>query len=89
LLNWADNGLVNLFIKQDQEFEFNFPNIDVSTPVKLKQLQLLQLTPTFQITSSGQTIGNISFPAINTNSDTEFNLGFTKQHPFTGSELVK
>jgi hypothetical protein len=52
-------------IKQDQEFEFNFPNIDVSTPVKLKQLQLLQLTPTsFQIT--GQTIGNISFPAINT-----------------------
>jgi hypothetical protein len=25
-------------IKQDQEFEFNFPNIDVSTPVKLKQL---------------------------------------------------
>jgi hypothetical protein len=32
-------------IKQDQEFEFNFPNIDVSTPVKLKQLQLLQLIP--------------------------------------------
>jgi hypothetical protein len=23
-------------IKQDQEFEFNFPNIDVSTPVKIK-----------------------------------------------------
>jgi hypothetical protein len=66
-------------IKQDQEFEFNFPNIDPRK--KLKQLQLLQLIPTsFQITSSGQTIGNISFPAINTNSDTEFNLGFTKQH---------
>jgi hypothetical protein len=32
-------------IKQDQEFEFNFPNIDVSTPKKLKQLQLLQLIP--------------------------------------------
>jgi hypothetical protein len=78
-------------IKQDQEFEFNFPNIDVSTPVKLKQLQLLQLTPTsFQITSSGQTIGNISFPAINTNSDTEFNLGFLPNNTsFTGSELVK
>jgi hypothetical protein len=69
-------------IKQDQEFEFNFPNIDVSTLCKIKTTTAAAAyTPTsFQITSSGQTIGNISFPAINTNSDTEFNLGFTKQH---------
>jgi hypothetical protein len=74
-------------IKQDQEF--NFPNIDVSTPVKLKQLQL-QLIPRllFRLLS-GQTIGNISFPAINTNSDTEFNLFLPNNTSFTGSELVK
>jgi hypothetical protein len=52
-------------IKQDQEFEFNFPNIDVSTPCKIKTTTAAAYTPTsFQITSSGQTIGNISFPAI-------------------------
>jgi hypothetical protein len=79
-------------IKQDQEFQFNFPNIDVSTPVKIKitAAAAAYTATSFQITSSGQTIGNISFPAINTNSDTEFNLGFLPNNTsFTGSELIK
>jgi hypothetical protein len=79
-------------IKQDQEFEFNFPNIDVTTPVKIKTTTAsAAYTPTsFQVTSSGQPIGTISFPAINTNSETEFNVASLPGNAsFTGSENVK
>ncbi|WP_369828539.1 type IX secretion system sortase PorU [Flavobacterium sp. ALD4] len=79
-------------IKQDQEFEFNFPNIDVTTHVKIKTTTAsAAYTPTsFQVTSSGQPIGAISFPAINTNSETEFNVGSLPGNAsFTGSENVQ
>jgi hypothetical protein len=63
-------------INQEQEFEFNFPNIDSSTPIKLTTTAAsAAYTPTsFQVSSNGQDIGKISFPAINTSSDTEFNV---------------
>ncbi|MEZ7500529.1 type IX secretion system sortase PorU [Flavobacterium sp. Arc3] len=64
-------------INQEQEFEFNFPNIDLTTAVKIKAtVASAAYTPTsFKITSSGQNIGAISFSAINTNSETEFIVG--------------
>ncbi len=63
-------------INQEQEFEFNFPNIDSSTPIKLTTTAAsAAYTPiSFQVSSNGQDIGKISFPAINTSSDTEFNV---------------
>jgi hypothetical protein len=79
-------------IKQEQEFEFNFPNIDATTAIKIKAtVASAAYTPTsFQLTSSGQTIGTLFIPAISTNSDTQFNLGSLPNNTsFTGSENVK
>jgi hypothetical protein len=79
-------------INLEQEFEFNFPNIDPSTQVKLMiTAASAAYTPTsFQVSSSNQNIGKISFPAINTNSATEFNLGYLPSNTsLTGSENMK
>ena len=79
-------------INQEQEFEFNFPNIDTSIPVKITATAAsAAYSPTsFQVSSNGQTIGNISFPAINTNSDKEFNVGYLPTNSsLSGSEKVK
>lgn len=79
-------------ISQDQEFEFNFPNIDITTPVKIKTTaaSAAYTSTSFQISSNGQTIGSISFPAINTNSDIQFNVGSLPSNTsFNGSENVK
>lgn len=79
-------------INQEQEFEFNFPNYDSTTPIKIMVTTAsAAFTPTsFKIAANGQEIGNISFPSLNTNSDIEFNLGFLpKNTTFNGSENVK
>ena len=72
-------------INQEQEFEFNFPNLDPATPVKIMTTTAsAAFTPTsFKVTANGQEIGTISFPALNTNSGyrIQFRL-FTKQHLF-------
>ena len=61
-------------INQEQEFDFNFPNIDPSSPITIKVVaaSAAYTTTSFQVNSNGQNIGNINFPAINTNSDTAF-----------------
>jgi hypothetical protein len=77
---------------QEQEFLFNFPNIDPSTPIKIKTTTAsAAYTPTsFKITANDQVIGNITFPALNTNSDTEFNTGnLLNNSSFNASENVK
>ncbi len=69
-------------INQEQEFEFNFPNFEASSPIKvMATLASAAFAPTsFKVSANGQEIGNINFPALNTNSDTEFNTGsLTKQ----------
>lgn len=79
-------------IKQDQEFEFNFPNIDLTVPVKIKTnaASAAFTTTSFQVSSADQSIGTISFPAINTNSDTEFNVrSLPNNTSFNGSENIK
>lgn len=79
-------------INQEQEFGFDFPNFDPTTPIKIMiTTASAAFTPTsFKIGANGQEIGNISFPSLNTNSDTEFNLGtLPKNTTFNGSENVK
>ncbi|MFV5693447.1 type IX secretion system sortase PorU [Flavobacterium sp. LT1R49] len=79
-------------ITQEQEFEFNFPNYDATTPIKIMATTAsAAFTPTyFKVAANGQEIGNISFPPLNTNSDTEFNLGsLPNNNSFNGSENVK
>ncbi|HEU4790271.1 MAG TPA: type IX secretion system sortase PorU, partial [Flavobacterium sp.] len=79
-------------ISQDQEFVFDFPNIDSSIPVKLNtSLASAAYTPTsFKITTNGLDIGNVSFSALNTNSDIQyFNSALPSNTTFTGSLSIK
>ncbi|MFV8374474.1 type IX secretion system sortase PorU [Flavobacterium sp. LB1P71] len=79
-------------INQEQEFDFNFPNYDATTPIKIiVRTASAAFTPTsFKVAANGQEIGNISFPSLNTNSDMEFNLGSIPNNiSFNGSENVK
>lgn len=79
-------------IKQEQEFDFNFPNIDSSTPIKIMATAAsAAYTPTsFQVSSNGQAIAQISFPAINANSETEFNTrNLATNTTLTASENLK
>ncbi|WP_367773429.1 type IX secretion system sortase PorU [Flavobacterium sp. WC2421] len=79
-------------INQEQEFEFNFPNIDLTTPIKIKAVTAsAAYTPTsFQVSANSQSIGQITFPAINTNSDTEFYVGnLPSNATFNSAENVK
>ncbi|MFV7235066.1 type IX secretion system sortase PorU [Flavobacterium sp. ZB4R12] len=79
-------------INQEQEFEFNFPNYDSTTPIKIMTTTAsAAFTPTsFKVAANGQEIGNISFQPLNSNSDIEFNFGFLPSNTsFNGSENVK
>ena len=53
-------------INQDQEFSFNFPNIDTTTPLKLSiNTASAAYTPTsFKVLANGQDVGTMSFPAL-------------------------
>ncbi|WP_264566583.1 type IX secretion system sortase PorU [Flavobacterium sp. N3904] len=64
-------------ITQDQEFSFDFPNIDNSTPIKLNiTLASAAYTPTsFKVLANSQDLGNITFAALNTNSDIQYFSG--------------
>ena len=79
-------------ITQDQEFTFNFPNIDTATAVKLNVTTAsAAFTPTsFKVAANGQDVGTISFSAISPNSSTVFNLGsLTSNTPISGAETIK
>ncbi|MBP6182312.1 type IX secretion system sortase PorU [Flavobacterium sp.] len=79
-------------INQEQEFEFNFPNYDSTTPIKIMATTAsAAFTPTsFKVAANSQEIGNITFTSLNTNSDTEFNLGSLPNNTsFNSSENVK
>nr|WP_315219694.1 type IX secretion system sortase PorU [uncultured Flavobacterium sp.] len=79
-------------INQEQEFDFNFPNIDLTVPVKIAVTAAsAAFTPTsFTVSSNGQTIGNISFNALTTNSETKYFSGkLNPNSTFTGSENLK
>ncbi|RTZ02592.1 type IX secretion system sortase PorU [Flavobacterium bomense] len=79
-------------VKNEQEFDFTFPNFDATSPVKIMLTAAsAAFTPTsFTVTANGISVGNISFPALNKNSETEFVLGYLPINAsFNGAETVK
>ena len=79
-------------ITQDQEFTFNFPNIDTTTPVKLNATAAsaaFTLT-SFKVAANGQDVGTISLSSIVPNSSTVFNVGSLPSNtPIPASETIK
>jgi hypothetical protein len=79
-------------INQDQEFSFNFPNIDTSTPIKLTtNTASAAITSTlFKVTANGQDVGTMSFPALAQNSSVLFyESALPSNTTFPSSENVK
>jgi hypothetical protein len=79
-------------INNEQEFEFNFPNLETSVPVKIElNAAAAAYTPTsFTVSANGQNIGNIGFNAIATNSDTKFYASeLPSNTTFTGADNIK
>jgi len=79
-------------INQNQEFTFDFPNIDTATPVKINAsfASAAYTTTSFKINANGQDIGNISFPALNSSSDVQYFSGNLPNNTnFTGSSNLK
>ena len=79
-------------VKDEQEFDFTFPNIDVSAPVKLMLTAAsAAFTPTsFNVTANGNLVSNINFPAVNSSNGTEFISGsLPLNSSFSGAENIK
>lgn len=79
-------------INPDQEFSFNFPNIDTATPVKLNIITAsVAYTPTsFKVSANGQDVGTIPISALTTGSGILFNIGSLPSNTtFPGSESIK
>ena len=79
-------------ITQDQEFTFNFPNIDTTTPVKLNATvasAAFTLT-SFKVAANGQDAGTISLSSIAPNSSTVFNVSSLPSNTLiSASETIK
>jgi hypothetical protein len=79
-------------INPEREYEFDFPNIDTSVPVKIQTVAAsASLTATsFTITANGQNTGNINFNPISANSETKYFAGrLPAGTSFPGAEKVK
>ncbi|KQB38332.1 type IX secretion system sortase PorU [Flavobacterium aquidurense] len=79
-------------INQEQEFEFNFPNIETSVPVKieLNAASAAYTQTSFTISANGQNINNINFPTLVANSDEKFYTQKLRSNStFTGAPTVK
>ncbi len=76
----------------EQEFSFNFPNIDIQTPVKLMvtAASAAYTNTSFKVLANEKNAGTISFSALATNSGTGFNLGSLPNNTtFTANENIK
>ena len=79
-------------VKDEQEFNFIFPNLDSSVPVKIIiTAAAAAFAPTsFNVIANGNEVGTILFPALDSNSGTEFIVGFLPNNAnFTGAENIK
>ena len=79
-------------IDQEQEFEFNFPNLETTTPIKIEVTgaSAAFTNTSFTVSANGQNIGNIMFGQLVSNSEIKFNNGkLPANASFTGSENVK
>ena len=78
-------------INQDQEFSFDFPNVDTSTPIKLSinTASAAYTATSFKALANGQEVGTMSFPALVQYSGVQFNNSSLNNIPFPSSENVK
>jgi hypothetical protein len=79
-------------INSEQEFNFNFPNIETTTPIRIKaSLISAAYTPTtFTINANNISVGSLSFPALNNNIDRAFHtLSFLNNTSFSSSDNIK
>ncbi|MCD0468365.1 type IX secretion system sortase PorU [Flavobacterium sp. JAS] len=79
-------------INQEQEFEFNFPNLETSTPIKIElNAASAAYTPTsFTVFTNGQNVGIINFNALAASSDIKFYNGkLPSNSTFTGTDNIK
>jgi predicted secreted protein len=77
---------------QDQEFNFNFPNIDNTVPIKITATiaSAAYTATSFSVSANGQVLSTVNFPPLNTNSETEFNVrSLSTNITFSGSENTK
>jgi hypothetical protein len=77
-------------INQEQEFNFNFPNIDSTIPIKIavNGVSVAYTNTSFKINANGQDIGSINFSPLNNGSNIVFNEGFLNT-TFQGVENTK
>ncbi|KIQ18032.1 peptidase C25 [Flavobacterium sp. MEB061] len=79
-------------INAEQEFEFNFPNLETTIPLKIEvNAASAAYTPTsFAVSANGQNIGNISFNSLVTGSDVRYySVKLPSNSTFTGADNIK
>jgi len=79
-------------INNEQEFDFNFPNIEASVPVRIElSAASAAYTPTsFSVTANAQNIGTINFNTLAASSETRFYDGkLSANTTFTGAQNIK
>ncbi len=78
-------------VNQDQEFSFNFPNIDTATPIKMSvnTASVAFTNTSFKVSANGQDIGTMSFPPLVLYSGIQFNGNSLSNISFPSSESVK
>lgn len=78
-------------INDNQEFTFDFPNIDSSAPVNLDVfLASAAYTPTsFKVNANGIDVGTVSFASLNTGSEIQYFNNKLTNSTFTGSSNIK
>ena len=77
-------------VNQDQEFSFDFPNIDTTIPVKIaiNGASVAYTNTSLKISVNGSAIGNLSFSALSTGSAIVFIEGALNS-TFQGAENTK
>ena len=78
-------------VNQDQEFSFNFPNIDTATPIKMSvnTASAAYTATSFKVSANGQEVGTMSFPPLVQYSGIQFNNNSLSNISFPSSESVK
>jgi len=79
-------------INQDQEFSFNFPNLDTTVPVKIEltAASAAFTTTSFVVSGNGQNIGTLNFPSLSASSEIKyFNASLPANTTFTGTDNIK
>ncbi|NWL01138.1 peptidase C25 [Flavobacterium collinsii] len=79
-------------INQEQEFSFNFPNLDTSTPVKIEvtAASAAFTATSFTVSANGQNIGTMNYSSLQASSEDKYiNKSLPPNTTFTGTDNIK